>query len=435
MTRIFFTMAVCFFAFTAMNAQEQPKEDTLQKTLDNILSDIKVMKRLKFSGYIQANVQFADSAGIASFAGGNFNANTDKRFAIRRTRFKVTYENGLSQFVFQLDANEREVRTKDAYAKFTEPWAHAFSATIGITDFPFGFEAPTSSSSLESPERGRMSQILMPGESDLGAYLTFQLPKTSRLNFLKIDAGMFNGTGGKAGDFDYKKDFVGRIRIDKVSKSEKFKYGFGVSYFDGGWRQGTSNVYSMEKDSAGTMAFLLDKDTANYGAISKRNYMGADIQLSYDFPFGLTTLRGEFIQGSQPGGSGNSSSIASVTVQPTTDNYDRNFNGAYFYFIQDIFQTKNQLVVKYDWFDPNIEVEGDNIGKSVLPFKGTSYAKTGRADLKYTTLGIGWVYRWNSNLKITAYYDMVTNETSKNVALMSKDLSDNVFTLRFQYKF
>lgn len=431
-TKTFFTMAVGLAALTAVNAQEQSKEDTLQKKLDNILSDIKVMKRLKLSGYIQANLQFTDSAGTATYAGGNFNANTDKRFAIRRTRFKATYENGLSQFVLQLDANEREVRTKDAYVKFTEPWAKAFSATIGITDFPFGYEVPTSSSSLESPERGRMSQILMPGESDLGAYITFQLPKTSRLNFLKIDAGMFNGTGGKAGDFDYKKDFVGRIRIDKVSKSEKFKYGFGVSYYDGGWRQGTSKVYSMETDSAATMAFLLDKDTANYGAIAKRNYMGADVQLSYDFPFGLTTLRGEFIQGSQPG---SSSSATSVTAQPVTDNYDRNFNGAYFYFIQDIFQTKNQLIVKYDWFDPNTDVEGDDIGKSVLPFKGTSYTKTGRADFKYTTLGIGWAYRWNSNLKITAYYDMVTNETSKNVALMSKDLSDNVFTLRFQYKF
>ena len=430
MTKIFFAMAVCFSALTAVNAQEQPKEDTLQKTLDNILSDLKVMKRLKVSGYIQAQAQFADSMGIASFAGGNFNANTDKRFSVRRGRIKFVYDNSLSQYVLQFDVTERGMGIKDAYVRFTDPWAKSIHATIGVFDRPFGFEIGYSSSSRESPERGRMSQIIFPRERELGAMLTFQMPKEWKMNFLKIDAGLFNGSGPTAVDFDYQKDFIGRIRIDKVSKSEKFKYGFGVSYYDGGWRQGTSKVYSMDQDSGGTMAFLLDRDTANFGAISKRNYMGADIQFSYDFPFGLTTLRAEYIQGSQPG---SSSSLASPAVQPTTDNYDRNFDGAYFYFIQDIFQTKHQLVVKYDWFDPNTDVSGDNIGKSAFP--ATSYMKTGRADFKYTTIGIGWIYRWDSNLKIIAYYDMVTNETSKNVALMGKDLSDNVFTLRFQYKF
>ena len=100
------------------------------------------------------------------------------------------------------------------------------------------------------------------------------------------------------------------------------------------------------------------------------------------------------------------------------------------------------MVVKYDWYDPNTDVEGDAIGSSVLNPKAYSFTKTGANDLKYTTLGIGWTYRWDSNLKIVAYYDMVTNETSKNLADsvkklagLSKDLEDNVFTLRIQYKF
>jgi hypothetical protein len=284
----------------------------------------------------------------------------------------------------------------------------------------------------ETPERGRMSQIIFPGERDLGAMLTFQMPKTSKLSMLKIDAGMFNGTGATAVDFDYQKDFIGRIRIDKTSKNEKFTMGLGTSVYSGGWRQGTRKVYEIQADSAGLNAFALTSDTLLNGAISGRSYGGADLQLAYDFPFGLTTLRAEYIAGVQPG---SSSSSTSPSAQPTTDNYKRNFNGAYFYFLQNIGQSKHQLVVKYDWYDPNTDVAGDEIGKAPLPFYSWTFAKTGKTDFKYTTLGIGWTYRWDANLKIVAYYDMVTNETSANVPLWSKDLKDNVFTLRCQYKF
>ena len=85
------------------------------------------------------------------------------------------------------------------------------------------------------------------------------------------------------------------------------------------------------------------------------------------------------------------------------------------------------MLLKYDWYDPNTDVSSDEIGKSKT--------KLNKTDLKYTTIGLGWVYRWDTNIKITAYYDMVTNETSKNLSGFTKDLKDNVFTLRMQYKF
>ena len=47
----------------------------------------------------------------------------------------------------------------------------------------------------ESPERGRMSQLIFPNERDLGAMLTIQGPKLSNWNWLKLEAGLFNGTG------------------------------------------------------------------------------------------------------------------------------------------------------------------------------------------------------------------------------------------------
>ena len=422
------------FKLNAQEAQEAPL-DTLTRSVNKLQEDFAIFKKVKISGYIQAQFQVADSSGIPSFSGGDFKPNVDKRFSIRRGRVKVVYDNRLTQFVFQLDANEVEIRTKEAYVKFTEPWLQAISLQMGIFDVPFGYEAPNSSSAMETPERGRMSQTLFPGENDIGGMLTFQMPKTSKLNFLKFEAGMFNGTQGKAVDFDFQKDFISRLSIAKATKSEKIKYGVGVSYYDGGIREANKYVDKVIDSipvNTHKYGFVVDSSITNTGKIAQRQYMGADAQVSFDFPFGITTLKAEYIQGIQPGSSISSKSpnaaLSDATKYAhTADTYIRNFNGAYFYFIQNIFQSKHQIVVKYDWYDPNTKVSGDQIGvaKSGLGF----------ADLKFTTWSLGYNYKWDNNVKISLFYDIVTNETSKNLKGYSKDIKDNVFTLRFQYRF
>jgi hypothetical protein len=440
--RNFILTLVCFVAFAsssifqlrAQETQETPL-DTLTRSVHKLQDDFAIFKKLKVSGYIQAQFQIADSTGIASYAGGNFAANVDNRFLIRRGRIKFNYDNRLTQYVLQFDANQTEIRTKEAYVKFTEPWLEAVSLQMGIFDVPFGNEAPVSSGSLESPERGRMSQIILPNENDIGAMLTFQMPKISRFNFLKFEAGVFNGTAGKAVDFDWKKDFITRLSINKASKSEKIKYGFGVSFYDGGVRQANKYVYSkIDSLSGHHYGFVIDSASTNKGQIAQRQYMGVDAQVSFDFPFGITTLKAEYIQGVQPGTSSTTSSPSAAvadasTYAHTADTYVRKFNGAYFYFIQNIFQTKHQIVVKYDWYDPNTKVSGDQIG--------ASSSKLSAADIKYSTLGLGYNYKFDNNIKISLYYDMVTNETSKNLVSKAlwKDIPDNVFTVRFQYKF
>lgn len=397
--------------------------DTLTTSVIRLQSDFDVLRRVKISGYLQPQFQYIDSPGAGSYAGGNFNANVDKRFAMRRGRVKVAYETELSSYVFQIEMSEKGMTIKDCYARITEPWLKTVSLTAGMMNRPFGYEIGYSSSLRESPERGRMSQIIFPGERDLGAMITIQTPKGTNWNFLKLDAGMYNGTGGpsagiNASDFDIQKDFITHLSANKSTKNEKISYGIGLSYYDGGFRQGSKNLYRMNGDTS----FTALSDTANYGKIAHRQYYGADAQLNIQTPIGITTLRGEYIFGRQPG---TSSTSASPVAQPTADCYVRDFNGAYFYFIQNIASSKHQLLVKYDWYDPNVKVSGDQIGKY----------KIGAADLKYTTLGIGWAYRWDTNVKITAYYDMVTNETTTNLKGYDKDLKDNVVTLRVQYKF
>ncbi|MBP6977892.1 MAG: hypothetical protein PHD61_13310 [Bacteroidales bacterium] len=95
---------------------------------------------------------------------------------------------------------------------------------------------------------------------------------------------------------------------------------------------------------------------------------------------------------------------------------------------------------KYDWFDPNKDIKGDDIASSAMELpKG--YNATNAVDLMHNTIGIGLAYRWNAHVKLSAYYDFVRNETSPHLASpsalkdFSKDVEDNVFTLRLQYKF
>lgn len=423
---------------SAQEVSEAPL-DTLTRSVAAIQSTLEVMSRLKFTGYIQTQFQWTDSAGTASFAGGNFNSGVDKRFMLRRGRVKIQYDaplNGLgistSQYVFQIDVSEKGMTIKDLYAKFTDPWSGWFSLTAGMQNRPFGFEIGYSSGLRESPERARMSQTIFRNERDLGAMVTIQGPKFSNWNWIKLEAGMFNGTGGpgaseNTSDFDKYKDLISRLSISRSTASEKIKYGLGVSYYYGGFRLDNDSVYGIGADSSGVNGFKLQNNKFK-GKELQRIYIGGDAQISIDWIAGITTIRAEYIQGDQP-------NTASTTVSPfapvVSNGYKRKFNGAYFYFLQNIAQTRFQAIVKYDWYDPNTDVEGDNIGKITK----NGVKKFNATDIKYTTLGFGMAYRWDANVKLTAYYDMVTNETSKNLNGFNKDLKDNVFTLRAQIKF
>lgn len=311
-----------------------------------------------------------------------------------------------------------------------------------------------------------MSQIIFPGERDAGAMLSIQGPKGGRWNWIKLDAGFFNGTGARgagldASDFDKYKDFIGRIGMTKSSLSENFKFSMGFSYYDGGFRHDQSDAYKYGTDTNNVKGFIIDVKKADVPTdISarssiKRNYIGADAQFSIDWLPGITTLRAEYIQGVQPGTSSSTNSAAApltstvnntfivfdtlgkaqtITTSSTVNNdlYSRKFNGGYFYFLQNIMQTPFQLIVKYDWYDPNTDVSGDEIGKKL---SGANLKSLNSSDVKFSTWGFGLTYHWDANLKITGYYEMVKNETSKNLSNYAADIKDNVFTLRLQVKF
>jgi hypothetical protein len=238
---------------------------------------------------------------------------------------------------------------------------------------------------------------------------------------LKLEAGLLSGNSINK-DYKSKKDFAAHLTYNKALAT--MKYGVGVSMYSGSVLQTNANVYTMSNG-----AFVLSNTASNLNSFADRSYFGVDGQFSVASDLGMSSIRAEYITGTQPGASGSSASPNGF--DPTAsgfaafDTYIRKFSGGYINFVQDIADTKHSIVVKYDWYDPNTNVAGNTVGVA---------AKTGIADMAYSTLGLGYMYRMNNNVRIMAYYDIVSNESTKVKGYFS-NVKDNLVTVRLQYKF
>jgi len=409
--------------------------DSLFFIKDTVRPIIKRFENLYFSGYMQPQFQLASSDGAASFAGGNFSTYSNSRFMLRRARIKLEYilkskaDLPAAQFAFQIDATERGVIVRDMFIRLFETKHNNLSTTAGFFARPFGYEVNLSSAYRETPERGRMSQTLMPGERDIGLMFSFEPQvRSHKWHHLKWDAGFFNGQGASGTtDFDSYKDFISRVTIKPYS-IKKVNIGAGLSILRGGWKNGTKYVYEMSSNSNGDKIFMVDSSESNLGNSSPRHYYGGDMQIKLNHGWGATEWRAEYWFGTQPGTFNSTANPGNLPSSGTTPlpTYVRHFNGAFFYFLQNIINPKHQLLVKYDWYDPNIKVKGNEIG--------TTGSHTGVADVRYSTLGLGYAYYLNAQIKLVLYYDWVKSESTQ-LAGYTSDLDDNILTLRLQFRF
>lgn len=405
--------------------------DTSVFIKDSVRPLLKKFENIRISGYMQPQFQVAQSSGIQSYAGGNFSQFSRSRFMLRRARIRIDYLLATKDhmpralFVFQIDGSERGVIIRDIYIRLYETWKNNVSLMSGFFARPFGYEVNLGSSSRETPERGRMSQILMPGERDLGMALVFEPQSPShKLSHFRWDAGFFNGQGQSGTtDFDNYKDFITRFTI-KPYKLGHSELSGGLSLLLGGWKNGTKYVYSM----GAANGFIVDSATSNTGKSSPRHYYGGDLQFKLHHEWGETELRGEYWFGTQPGtaaSSTNPGSIPNVNGIPVPT-YVRHFDGAFFYLLQNIINSRHQVMIKYDWYDPNTKTARSQIGQ---PNSNLTLA-----DIKYNTLGIGYAFNFNTQTKLILYYDIVRNEKT-SLAAYTGDLKDNVFTSRLQFRF
>ena len=424
-----------FFSVKAYSQRYLADIDSSFFIKDTVRPVIKRFENLRITGYIQPQFQKAQSDGALSFAGGNFSAFSSSRFMLRRARLRVDYllpskkKYPRALFSFQIDATERGVIVRDMFLKLFETKRNILSLTTGLFARPFGYEVNLSSSFRETPERGRMSQILMPGERDLGIMFSYEpLENTHRLSHVKFDIGFFNGQGlAGTTDFDDYKDLISRLFI-KPYTFNKVDISGGVSYLRGGLKNGTKYVYESGMAANGDKIFSVDSSLSNLGHSSPRHYYGADVRVKLHHGWGETEWRAEYWFGTQPGTSVSTSNPGTLPASngiplPT---YVRHYDGAFLLFLQNIINTNNQLLVKYDWYDPNIKVEKMEIGKS-----GTNLTA---ADVKFSTLGVGFVRHLNSQTKLILYYDIVKNESAQFTGYTT-DLKDNVLTFRLQFRF
>ena len=409
---------------TLIKLEQQAKEiEQLKKRTNTIDKIVKKLDKLKVSAYIQTEFQHGQQN--ATLKVGDKNENMDKSFnriGVRRGRLKFEYTDGIGRAAVQIEVNDKGVSFRDLYIGVKDPWIGRNSVMLGVFNRPFGYEVGYSTSNLESPERATIIQYFFPDERDLGAMLTLQTKKESKLHFLKLEAGIFAGNSINK-ETDNRKDFIGRLSATKEIGSWG-KWGLGTSYYNGSVYNPTTASYHMSGKH------FVESTEANTGTYMKREYVGFDGQFSAKSSWGKTTVRAEGLFGVQPGIASSSKSPNSSkrpTDEPENALYARNFNGYFFYLIHDILSSPFSAVLKYDVYDPNTKVAGNEVG--------VENSFTSKTDLAQSTMAVGGLWRINKNLRVQAYYEFKANEKSEHVEGYTAERLEDMFTLRLQYKF
>lgn len=379
----------------------QVVNDTLQEKLDQLNgkltaldervalneTDLGKLTKIKVSGYIQAQFESYQEDLVKT----NDPENT---FYIRRARVKFTYEaaDGV-KFVLQPDFSTGNLSLKDAYAVASLPKLRSLSLWAGQFNRP-NYEVEYSSGQREVLERSRLIRTIYPGEREVGVKLEFnpvQVP-------LKLQLALLNGnfTGKEQKDADTRKDIMARAVYSLNFSGAGIGIDLGIHGYSGGLM--AKNKYIVGSDN------LMDSTSGNPGSTMKKQWLGGEFQAFFDVLGGMS-LKGEFISGKN----------AFAGDSKTNPNKTKEFAGYYAYFIKNI-DKKNQLVARYDYFDPNTKVSGDKAGK----------------DVYYNTLTLAWQYYLNDNIRFSLNYEMPKNETN---ATYEKDLKDNVLGIRMQAKF
>src|SRR6266498_4194390 len=275
-----FLLAFVFLNITLTSYSQRYLSDLDSSLLylkDTVRPFLKRFENLQFTGYIQPQFQLADTEGTKSYNGGDFSTFSKSRFMLRRARIKLDYllttadRYPRALFTFQVDATERGVNVRDMFMRLYETKGHNFYFTAGLFARPFGYEVNLSSAYRETPERGRMSQILMPTERDVGAMITYEpIRKQAKNKFLKLDAGLFNGQGlSGTTDFDSHKDLISKLTVKPIAL-KRFSISGGLSLLYGGWRQGVKYLYQMGTAN-GNKIFIIDSSLNNIGKIAPRH--------------------------------------------------------------------------------------------------------------------------------------------------------------------
>jgi hypothetical protein len=394
---VFLIAAATSYGYAQVNADSLNEQVIIHEGKINALDervllnegDLEKLKKIKVSGYIQAQFE--------AYQGGLIAKENDPKtsFFIRRARIKFTYEatDGI-RFVLQPDFSTGNLSLKDAYALAYLPKLRSLTLWAGQFNRP-NYEVEYSSSQREVTERSRMIRTIYPGEREVGAKLEFNPSDIP----LKMQLAVLNGNfikGTELLDVDSKKDLMARATYSFAFADNRVGIDVGAHGYYGGLM--AKNKYVLNYENG------LDSLDTNKGTYLDKKWGGAEFQAFIDWLGGMS-LKGEFIAGrnAYPGDS------------KTNPYKTKQFSGYYIYLIKNIGK-KNQFVTRFDNFDPNTTLSGDAAGKDVV----------------YNTFTFAWQYYLNDNIRFTLNYGIPLNE--KN-ATYPEDIKDNTFTIRAQAKF
>jgi phosphate-selective porin len=403
---IFIFMTVSVYGYSQIQQIDSLKEvierhDGKINALDERVlvneADLGKLNKIKISGYVQAQWE--------SYGKDLIKTNEpDNTFFIRRARLKFTYEalDGV-KLVLQPDFSTNALALKDAYAVVNIPKLKNFTLWAGQFNRP-NYEVEYSSSQREVFERSRIIRAIYPGEREIGVKLEYTGLKIP----LKVQFMAMNGnfTGTQAKDVDSKKDIMARVVYSIKLPAEGIGIDLGGNGYLGGNRAKV-NPYIINRTGV--------LDSINVGDYLDKKWIGGEMQIFADILGGMA-IKGEYMAGVNSTASTTSiASTATLTAKTAAASSIKNFAGYYIYLIKNI-GAKNQLVARYDYYDPNSKLKGDAAGK----------------DISYKTMTLSWQHYLNDFIRISLNYEMPRNEINSTY---TADLKDNTLGVRIQAKF
>jgi len=433
------------------------KVDGLEESYLETKSTVETLAKIKVTGLIQARMEYAPGdtgildAGLPS---------DQTRFKVRRGRLKVSQSGKLGDWAVQAQYGEKGIELQDIYGTAYDPWNVA-KLRVGAQDIPFGYEIGYSSSSMETMERSLAEQKIFNGEKDLGAVLFLAYDKDF-FQYIDLKAGVMNGQMNvKTQENDDGKAYLGRLGFKAPMKDLNLEIDGGASYY---YNTLTARGLTSVLDYDNQLGNHTNAKNQYAAVISgdvelKKQIIGADLQAYVNIlPFGGTVLRGELYTGTNVSAANNApydgtvaTSTSYTTVYDstkkvyTTKSVDtkasaaaviRPVMGWYGTLIQNI-GNDFQLVARYEQWDPNTELSGNEIGA-----KNSAATAIGDAnDLSWSQISLGVNYFLSGNVKLSLAYDIKTNEKSSALANSdprkdySKEIDNNLLTAQLQYKF
>ena len=364
----------------------------------------------KFIGYIQSQIEFAGKDG-STFTGSAYNPNTDNadfytRAGVRRGLLHFEFNKGKGKGVFEANIREKGFLPLLAYWEVSAyEW---LSFRGGLMSVGYGHEVEYSSSNMETMERSLMARKLFPQEHDFGFTAILKTPLKDKRKSLTLSLSAMSGNAINKIVGPYP-NFLAHLKYDY--KDEMTSWGVGFSYYEGRtnnadtlWHTIKNNDWQAQRVKANTL--------------NTRRYLGIEFQYNTKTSWGKTSIRGEGSFGKQP------SKLNSFASQQDDSfnkdkpfSYDRNFFGAFVVYTQQIVRSPLSVVLKYQYLNQNTGISSNNVQSP--------------ADLAYNNIGVGLIYQFNEQIRLHCLYDIYKNKANDYI----KDLNDNIFMLRLQYKF